>query len=134
MPKPPETAPLTNAEKVAKVIELIEAGESERTACETVGIARSTFRTTALRHDAGDQYAKALVALAHDQVEAGNKVIEEMRSGELEPAIGRLELDWRKWIASKLLPRQYGDKIEQVHSGTLEVTQITRRVVDPLKE
>jgi hypothetical protein len=122
---------MTNAEKVALVIDLIEQGESERSACQKAGIARSTFRTTALRQEMGDQYAKALIALAHDQIESGNKVIDEMRDGELDPVVGRLELDWRKWMASKLLPRQYGDKIEQVHSGGVELTQITRRIVDP---
>jgi hypothetical protein len=104
----------TNAEKVAAVIARIEAGESERSACESVGIARATFRTTALRHQSGDHYARALYGLAHDQIEKLEQTIEDMRAGTLDPTIGRIEVDARKWFASKFLPKQFGDKIAHV--------------------
>lgn len=109
---------MTNEEKVAKVIELIEAGESERSACEQADIARSTFRTTALRIGSGDQYARGLVALAHSQAEALEKTIDDMRSGVIDHQMARVEIDARKWFASKFLPKQYGDKITQEHTGT----------------
>jgi hypothetical protein len=38
----------------------VHAGMSERGACDTAGIPRSTFRTTAIRVLTGDQYALAL--------------------------------------------------------------------------
>ncbi|MDA8115007.1 MAG: hypothetical protein M0Z43_09825 [Acidithiobacillus sp.] len=31
-------------------------------------------------------------------------------------------IDARKWMASKLLPKKYGDKIETEHSGSVQVT------------
>jgi hypothetical protein len=37
----------------------------------------------------------------------------------------QLRIDARKWIASKLKPKKYGDKIQNEHSGELKVTQIT---------
>lgn len=111
------TAPTDNAAKVAKVIELMDGGESERSACEKAGIARATFRTTALRVGAGDHYAKALHGLAHDQVEKLEQTIQDMRDGTLDPAIGRIEVDARKWFASKFLPKQFGDKITQEVTG-----------------
>jgi len=100
-----------NAQKIAGVIARIETGESERSACEAEGIARATFRTTALRHASGDQYARALHGLAHDQVEKLEQTIADMRAGTLDPAIGRIEVDPRKWFASKFLPKQFGDKM-----------------------
>lgn len=108
---------MTNEEKVAKVIELIEAGESERSACEQAGINRGTFRTTALRLGVADQYAKALSALAHAQAEALEQAIDDMRSGVIDAQMARVEIDARKWFASKFLPKQYGDKITQEHTG-----------------
>jgi hypothetical protein len=33
----------------------------------------------------------------------------------------RLRVDARKWVASKLLPKKYGDKIETTHKGTMKV-------------
>lgn len=108
---------MTNEEKVAKVIELIESGESERSACEQAGINRGTFRTTALRLGVADQYAKALSALAHAQAEALEQAIDDMRSGVIDAQMARVEIDARKWFASKFLPKQYGDKLTTEHTG-----------------
>jgi transposase len=47
----------------------------------------------------------------------------------------RLRIDARKWILGKMLAYKYGEKITQEHTGPnggpLEITQITRKVVDP---
>lgn len=122
-----------NAAKVEKVIELINGGMSENAACQEAGIARSTFRTTALRHDAGDRYAKALHGLAHDQIEKLEQTIKDMREGTLDPSIGRIEVDARKWFASKFLPKQFGDKVTQEHvgadGGPVQVQRIERVIV-----
>jgi hypothetical protein len=90
---------------------------SERAACDKAGISRATFRTTALRASAGDQYARALEGLALDQIEKLEQTIQDMRDGSLDPAIGRIEVDARKWFASKFLPKQFGDKLQQEVSG-----------------
>lgn len=44
----------------------------------------------------------------------------------------RLRVDTRKWLMSKLLPKKYGDRLEleNKHSGTVEVTQITGMQVE----
>ena len=110
------------AEQVRRVIELVEDGMSERAACAEVGISRATFRTTALKVASGDQYARALEALAADQVEKAEQVIEDMRAGVIDAQQARVELDVRKWFASKFLPKRYGDKAEVEHSGNVGLT------------
>lgn len=127
---------MTNEEKVAKVLDLIEAGSSERSACEEAGISRSTFRTTALRLGSGDQYARGLVALAHSQAEALEKTIDDMRAGTIDAQMARVEIDARKWFASKFLPRQYGDKVALTGGGDGDApikTEMTVRFVEPEK-
>lgn len=39
----------------------------------------------------------------------------------------RLQIDARKWVLSKLLPKKYGDKVEHEHSGgvTVEVVRFS---------
>jgi hypothetical protein len=37
----------------------------------------------------------------------------------------KLRVDARKWIASKLKPKKYGDKVDLAHTGVLTVNQIT---------
>ena len=71
--KPTSTAsankPIDRAAQVTAVLDKIEAGQSERSACEDVGIHRNTFRSAALSVQAADQYARATASLAHYQAE-----------------------------------------------------------------
>jgi len=121
---------MDKAEQVQRVLELIEDGMSERSACAEVGISRSTFRTTALRVNSGDHYARALEALAQDQVEKAEQVIDDMRKGIIDAQQARVELDARKWFASKFLPKRYGDKAEVEHSGNVGLTVNVVRLTD----
>jgi hypothetical protein len=107
------------AAQVAEVIAHIEGGMSEHAACAKVGINRATFRAAALKHGAGDDYARALTALAQDQVEKLEVTIEDMREGRIDAQMARVEIDARKWFASKFLPKRYGEHIQMEHSGTI---------------
>lgn len=118
------------ASQVKRVLELIEEGMSERSACAEVGINRATFRSAALKTTAVDHYARALEALAADQVEKAEQVIEDMRKGIVDAQQARVELDARKWFASKFLPKRYGDKAEVEHSGNVGVTINVVRLTD----
>lgn len=120
-------------EQVEAVIALIEAGKSENAACAEVGINRATFRAAALREGAGDAYARALSSLANDQVEKLEQTIQDMRSGLIDAQMARVEIDARKWFASKFLPKQYGDRVEVEHSGgikTLTDDQLEARLAE----
>jgi hypothetical protein len=108
---------MDHTEKVNQVIALMDAGTSERSACEQVGINRGTFRSAALKVQVVDQYAKALEAMAQDQVELVEQAIADMREGKIDHKMAKVEIDARKWFASKFLPKRYGDKITQEISG-----------------
>lgn len=43
----------------------------------------------------------------------------------------KLRVDVRKWSASKLKPKKYGEKQQLEHSGKIDYTQIERHVIDP---
>jgi hypothetical protein len=118
------------AEQVRRVLELVEDGMSEAAACREVGINRATFRAAALKVTSGDSYARALEALAQDQVEKAEQVIEDMRNGVIDAQQARVELDARKWFASKFLPKRYGDKAEVEHSGNVGLTVNVVRLTD----
>lgn len=117
-------------DKIEEVINLIENGMSERRACETVGIPRSTFRTTALRANADDQYARALEGLAMDQIEKLELTIDDMRAGTIDAQMAKVEIDARKWFASKFLPKRFGEKLDIVSDGAkIESGQIVGYVL-----
>lgn len=111
-------------EQIQRIISLIESGSSERAACKMVGVNRPTFRNAALRHEADSQYAHALEALAADQIEKMEQTIEDMRAGVVDSSMARVELDARKWFASKLLPKKYGDKLDVTSGGQALPTPI----------
>jgi hypothetical protein len=121
---------MDRAEQVRRVLELVEDGMAEAAACREVGINRATFRAAALKVTAGDSYARALEALAQDQIEKAEQVIEDMRSGVIDAQQARVELDARKWFASKFLPKRYGDKAEVEHSGNVGLTVNVVRLTD----
>jgi hypothetical protein len=98
------------ADKVMEILAKIEAGESENAACQAVGMNRMTFRSRALKLGAANKYAESLGALAHAQAEKLEQAIEDMRAGVIDAQMARVEIDARKWFASKFLPKRYGDK------------------------
>lgn len=107
----PTAQTVPESDKVMAIIELIESGQSERSACDQVGMNRMTFRSRALKLGAANHYARATTALAQFQVEEFEKIIEELKTGTIDHQSARVIMDGRKWIASKLFPRQWGDKV-----------------------
>ncbi len=121
--------------QVDEVIRLMDEGESESFACRKAGINRNTFRAAALKQGVADHYAKACVAIAQDQVNKIEEAIQDMRSGTIDAAMARVEIDARKWVACKLFGRQYGDKVQNEHTGAdggpIQVTEVQFKVIDP---
>jgi hypothetical protein len=58
-----------------------------------------------------------LAALAQDQVEKVEVAIDDMRKGKIDAQMARVEIDARKWFASKFLPKRYGDKLDMTSGG-----------------
>lgn len=98
--------------QIAEVLTLMEGGMPEEPACEKVGIARNTFRSAALKVVSAEAYARACEGLAQAQVMALEQTIKDMRDGKIDAQMARVEIDARKWFASKFLPKRYGDKLE----------------------
>lgn len=98
--------------RVDRVIELMESGMTEHAACKEVGINQTAFKACVLREGVSADYVRALAALARDQVIRLESAIQDMREGRIDAQQARVEIDARKWFASKFLPKQYGDKVQ----------------------
>ena len=76
--------------------------------------------------------ADEIVAIADEQ-----KVAYDKNGNPFDPDVqrDRLRVDSRKWIASKLKPKKYGEKLELAgdKENPLYVERIERRIVDPAK-
>lgn len=118
------------------ICERLCTGESLRSICREDGMPRmaTIFRWLANKPDFSEQYTRAreeqaetladeIVQIADDGLndtyldENGNK-----RTDQDVIARSRLRVEARKWVASKLKPKKYGDRIQTEVSGSLKVT------------
>ena len=72
-------------------------------------------RYSRARENGADTLADDCIAIADEVKDAG-----QMDSARVNAA--RLRVDARKWVASKLKPKTYADRLETVTSGSLTVT------------
>jgi hypothetical protein len=131
-----------NQEIADKICEAIADGQSLRSVCSDDDMPNkaTVFRWLGLHKEFSDQYARAreeqAESLADEIVSiadsAGNPLMVEdvplLKDGEpvmyadaSAVAHARLKVDARKWVASKLKPKKYGDKldVDAKHTGTI---------------
>ena len=78
--------------------------------------------------DIADNQVSQPLLVNGEPVEIDGKLI-EVRDG---PAVqhAKLRVDTRKWAASKLKPKKYGDRLETVHSGSIGLKGLTDAQLD----
>ena len=105
-----------------QICEKIADGQSLRQIAKEGGMPKpSTVCLWLTKHkDFAEQYAHAREAQAEMLAQ---DIIAVADDSEIDPNARRIMVDARKWVASKLLPKKYGDKIETEHSGTIEVVR-----------
>jgi hypothetical protein len=67
-------------------------------------------------------YARARQDAADTLADQIRELAGRVEKGELEPNAGRVAIDALKWIASKLKPREYGDRSQIDVAASLDVT------------
>jgi hypothetical protein len=115
-------------EMADKICERLAAGESLRSICKDDGMPSWPCISNWLQRfpEFAAQYARA----REDQAEAhADRIIEIADDDTIDPNHKRIMVDARKWVASKLKPKRYGDKAAIEHSGevglTVNVLQLT---------
>ena len=105
-------------------------GRSVRSVCrdESMPSVKTIMRWLRENEEFRQQYARAKEesadAMADDILEIADDLSEDAQSR-------RVRIDARKWIASKLKPKRYGDKVEQTVQGPDggPVQLVERRIV-----
>jgi hypothetical protein len=131
-------------ELLAAICEELAEGKSLRTICKQEGMPSVgvVCRWLSENRAFAEQYARAREAQADaifDEIldiaddssndwiatESGDKFNAEAA------ARSRIRIDARKWMAGKMRPKVYGEKLDLEHSGSLAVETIKRVIVDP---
>jgi len=102
-------------EKANAICERLAAGDSLRTICQEEGQPdkATVFRWLASNEAFRDQYAHAREMQAETYADEMVNIADTAKDANL----ARLQIDARKWKASKLAPKKYGDKQQIEHSG-----------------
>lgn len=120
--------------EIQDVLSLVAAGDSLRTAAEKCGMSVQSALRGIESAGLAEQYARAREERADVLAE---QMIEIADVGSGDAQRDRLRLDARKWFASKLYPRKYGDKIDATLTGEgggpVKLTVIERVIVDHAK-
>lgn len=112
--------PSSYTQKLADTIcERLLEGESLRNICksEDMPAASTVFKWLNTIPDFAEQYARA----KEEQAEILADEIVQIADEEADPAKARVRVDARKWVASKLKPKKYGDKLDIDQKTTHEV-------------
>jgi hypothetical protein len=85
----------------------------------------SVFRWLRIHKEFSDQYARAKEEAAELYAEDMLEISDDL-SGDVQR--DRLRVDTRKWIASKLKPKKYGDKI--THEGNEDAPIVVKGAIE----
>ena len=99
-------------------------GESLRTICGTgrddfMPGQSTVFKWLGENTEFAKQYAHAREAQAEHYVDEIISIADSPNSETSDAQRDRLRVDARKWVASKLSPKKYGDKIDVAHTVSL---------------
>lgn len=144
--------PSSYTEKIALIIcERLSDGESLRSICRDPEMpAKTTVFKWLLDIDGfSNQYARAKEESAESHADDMLDIADETHNDHYIDENGntkvnneaiqrsRLRVDTRKWIASKLKPKKYGERIQNeitgANGGPVEIT-IVKTIVDPKKD
>lgn len=107
------------------ICDRIADGESLRKICnnEEMPNKATVFRWLASHQEFSDQYAKARESQADTLFDEVLAIADQYDSAQDKIEVdhinrARLRIDARKWMAGKLRPKKYGDKLELEHGVT----------------
>ena len=117
------------SELTARICERLAVGESLRSICrdDEMPSMASIFLWLSKHPEFSEQYARAREAQAESHAD---RIVEIADDDTIDPNHKRIMVDARKWVASKLKPKRYGDKAEVEHKGDVGITVNIKRFGD----
>lgn len=126
----PAGRPTTYTIEIADTVcEQIADGKSMRTICkpDDMPAMSSIFKWLRIHSEFTDQYEKAKLEQAEAFTEEMVDIADD-KSGDTQR--DRLRVDTRKWIASKLKPKKYGDRTTTEHTGNIGISDLSSEELD----
>ena len=138
MPSQPKTkqkaALITKTLSREQLLDMVATGWTQRKIAQHVsqltGQEVSQYYICKTLQSLGPDYEAAKREQAQYHAERIAEIADKVEEGTLDPASARISSDNRKWIASRLDPSQYGDKIQ----ADIAVTDVTQMHLQAMRE
>ena len=66
-------------------------------------------------------YEDAKISRAHFHAAKIEEIIEEVELGNIDPQVARVSIDARKWLAAKMYPKFFSDRVQLQHDVTVDI-------------
>ena len=66
-------------------------------------------------------YEDAKISRAHFHAAKIEEIIEEVELGNIDPQVARASIDARKWLAAKMYPKFFSDRVQLQHDVKVDV-------------
>ena len=97
-------------------------GESLRETAKDLGIPFQTVWSAIMIDERRRAtYEDAKMSRAHYHAAKIEEILEEVAAGKMEPQVARVSIDARKWLAAKMYPKFFSDKLQLQHDVTVDV-------------
>lgn len=103
---------LYSQELADKICSLIAEGYSLRKICDMEGMPTKETVRVWLRDENKASFTAQYARARDEQADHYADEITEIADTEEDPQKARVRIDARKWVASKLKPKKYGDKLD----------------------
>lgn len=110
-------------EIIEKICELIARGMSLRAVClqDDMPSMATVCKWLSDNQEFSEQYARAREEQADLFVDEIISIADSVEPDSAAVAKAKLQIDSRKWVAAKMMPKKYGDKVEQQITGNLAI-------------
>ena len=97
-------------------------GESLRGVSKDLGIPFQTVWSAIMIDERRKAvYEDAKMSRAHFHAAKIEEIIEEVELGKIDPQVARVSIDARKWLAAKMYPKFFSDKVQLQHDVTVDI-------------
>ena len=97
-------------------------GESLRGVSKDLGVPFQTVWSAIMSDEKRRAtYEDAKMSRAHYHASKIEEILEDVESGKIKPSTAKVSIDARKWLASKMYPKFFSDRVHHQHDMTLDV-------------
>jgi|SRR6185437_15150623 len=122
--------PSSYSEEIAdRICEWLADGKSLKAFCDETGNPSQSmvYRWVAANAAFREKYARAREDQAETLADEIVAIADEATDSDTAQ-VARIKIDARKWVAGKLAPKKYGDKLDLNHSGEVAVKRVVADV------